>query len=106
MAARLNRRHQDMVREKIRASQIINRLENHALGECDMTPTQVKAAEVLLRKTLPDLSAIDANVSGEFVTRQMTDDELDRAIADAIQQAGIAIPVGGTGEASQDPEAV
>lgn len=32
MAARLNRRHQDMVRDKIRASQIINRLENHVFS--------------------------------------------------------------------------
>ena len=59
MAARLNRRHQEMVRDKIQASQLINRLENHALGELELSQTQIKAIEILLRKTLPDLSAVE-----------------------------------------------
>lgn len=46
-------------REKIQASMLLNRLRDHALGKCDMSPTQVRAAEVLLRKTLPDLSSVD-----------------------------------------------
>jgi len=57
MAARLNARHSEMVREKIRASQLVNRLEDHVLGEVDMSPTQVSAALGLLRKCVPDLSA-------------------------------------------------
>lgn len=56
MAARLRLRHQDEVREKIRASQLVNRLESHVLGEVDMTSTQVTAALGLLRKCVPDLS--------------------------------------------------
>lgn len=59
MAARLNRRHQDMVRDKIQANHLINRLENHALGEIELSQTQIKAIEILLRKTLPDLSAVE-----------------------------------------------
>lgn len=58
MAARLRANHQDDVRKKIQASQLVNRLTNHALGEIEMSPTQVRAAEVLLRKTLPDLSQV------------------------------------------------
>ena len=57
MAARLNQRHSDMVRDKIRASQLVNRLEDHVLGEVEMSSTQVSAALGLLKKCVPDLSA-------------------------------------------------
>lgn len=60
MAARkLRIRHSDEVRAKIQASQLINRLSNHALGETEMSVTQIRAAEILLRKSVPDLSAIE-----------------------------------------------
>lgn len=62
MAARLNRKHQESVREKIRASQIVNRLENHVFGEVDLSATQVSAALGLLKKCVPDLTA--AQLSG------------------------------------------
>lgn len=57
MAARLRLRHQDEVREKIRASQLVNRLEDHAFGETEMTASQVSAALGLLKKCVPDLQA-------------------------------------------------
>ena len=59
MAERLNRRHQEMVREKIRASQLINRLENHVFGDLDLSNTQVTAALGLLKKCVPDLKATE-----------------------------------------------
>ena len=46
-------------RQKIKASQIINRLNGAALGEVDMTASQLRAALGLLAKVLPDLSASD-----------------------------------------------
>lgn len=46
------------MREKIRASQLVNRLQDHAFGKNEMTATQLKAAEVLLRKCVADLSAV------------------------------------------------
>lgn len=58
MAARLRARHQDEIREKIKVSQLINVLTNHALGETEMTSTRLKAIEILLRKSMPDLSQI------------------------------------------------
>lgn len=67
MAARgrpIGRRHQDDVRKKIQASQLINRLNDHVFGMVEMTATQLKAAEVLLKKSLPDLQSID--VTGEL----------------------------------------
>lgn len=60
MAARKNKiRHDESTREKIRASQLINRLTDHALGEVEMSSTQVTAALGLLRKAIPDLSAAE-----------------------------------------------
>ncbi len=50
--------HQDDVRAKIQASQLVNRLQGHVFGEHEMSATQLKAAEILLRKSIPDLSAI------------------------------------------------
>ncbi len=46
-------------REKIRVTQLVNRLQNHALGKLKkLEPSQLRAIEILLRKRLPDLAAI------------------------------------------------
>lgn len=59
MAARINKRHSDEVRARIQTSQLINVLQDHALtGESDLSPTRMKAIEILLRKSIPDLSAV------------------------------------------------
>lgn len=60
MAARLRKTHQDEVRLKIQASQLINVLQKHALGEenSEISQTRLKAIEILLRKSVPDLSAV------------------------------------------------
>ncbi len=65
MAARTVKiRHDEETRAKIQTSQIINRLQNHIDGPGDdMTNTQLKAAEILLRKSLPDLAAV--TISGD-----------------------------------------
>jgi hypothetical protein len=59
MAARLNPAHDERTRAKIQTSQLINRLFSHANGEVEMSSTQVRAAEVLLKKTLPDLQSVE-----------------------------------------------
>ena len=61
MAARLRAKHQDEIRTKIQTSQLINVLQNHALGqdESEMSATRMKAIELLLRKSLPDLSSME-----------------------------------------------
>jgi len=57
--------HPDHVREKIRASQLINRLQNNALGllEPELTMRQIRSIEILLRKCVPDLSHADISVN-------------------------------------------
>src|SRR5262245_26058831 len=63
--------HPDDVREKIRASQLVNRLQNHALGllKPELTISQVRAIEILLRKCVPDLAAaeIKAQITHRYV---------------------------------------
>lgn len=68
MAKRKQLFHPDEVREKIKTSQLCNRLNQHAFGEIELTPTQVRAIEILLKKTIPDLSSIDATLSGEVTS--------------------------------------
>lgn len=57
MAARNRTWTPDIVRQKIRTSMLINRLQNHVAGKLDMSKTQIQAAGILLRKTLPDMVA-------------------------------------------------
>ena len=44
------------VRDRIKTSMIVNRLQDHISGDCDLKPTQVQAANILLAKTIPNLS--------------------------------------------------
>ena len=54
--------HQDDVRKKIQVSQLINVLEKHALStdenEKEMSASKLKAIQILLNKSLPDLSSM------------------------------------------------
>lgn len=51
-------------KEAIRASMIMNRLYQCAIGEIEMTPDQMNAAKIVLAKILPDLNRIDQTLSG------------------------------------------
>jgi hypothetical protein len=60
MAARKQLWHPDDVKQRIQASQLLNRLHDHALSaEPVMTDSQVRAAFGLLSKVVPDLKAIE-----------------------------------------------
>ena len=59
MAARKRKvTHDERTREKIRTSQLLNRLHDHVFKASEVSQTQMKAIEILLRKSLPDLSAV------------------------------------------------
>lgn len=76
MAARLNRRHQDFVRDKIQATQLIKRLTNHALGELELTQTQIRAIEILLNKSVPNLSSVELSGNEDNPVHTVTRVEL------------------------------
>lgn len=60
MAARLRKTHQEDIRTKIKVSQLINVLENHALGITEeLTQSRIKSIEILLNKTLPNLQSTE-----------------------------------------------
>ena len=46
----------DTWKDKIRAGVIMQRLLGHVNGKVDMTSTQVKAADILLKKIVPDVA--------------------------------------------------
>jgi hypothetical protein len=71
MAKRKMLFHPDYVREKIRASQLINRLQKCAFGEISLTVTQLRAIEILLRKCIPDLAAAEtkSDVTHRYVAQ-------------------------------------
>ena len=71
MAARKKLSHDDKTREKIKTTQLINRLQDHVLKETELANTRIKAIEILLRKTLPDLKQLE--VSG--VVASMTHEQ-------------------------------
>ena len=58
MATRINLKHDEATRQKIQTSQLINRLQTFINGECEMGTAQVTAALGLLKKSLPDLAAV------------------------------------------------
>ncbi len=83
-APELNRAHQQDIRTKIKTTQLINRLQAFALGEkapnatadddkqIELDAGRLKAIEILLRKSLPDLSAVThdgTGASGEIIFR-------------------------------------
>lgn len=72
MAARLNRRHSEEVRQKIQASVIIERLHRVASGELEMTQQQLKASEILLDRSVPKLQAIQHSGDSENPLRIVT----------------------------------
>lgn len=60
MAPRKQLWHPDEVKQKIQASQLINRLTSHALSDVPiMDASQVTAAVKLLGKVVPDLKAVE-----------------------------------------------
>ena len=65
MAARTNRiNHDPKTIEKIKASQLINRLTDHILNDYEMKKSQVSAALGLIKKVVPDLAATQHEISG------------------------------------------
>ena len=54
----------DSWKERISAGMIMARLVKHLDGEIDLSPTQVRAADIILRKIVPDLARTE-NTGGD-----------------------------------------
>jgi hypothetical protein len=59
MAARKKRFHDQKTKDLIRASQLLNSLTKFALGKSTMKSAQVRAAEIVIGKSIPDLKSVE-----------------------------------------------
>ena len=64
MAVRKQLWHPEIVRQRIRVSQLLNRLQDQALNGTVLADGQQKAIEILLKKSLPDLQAVEHTHQG------------------------------------------
>ena len=75
MAARKNRGAAEgwdqSVRERIKTSMLLNRLQDHVFGKCELSATQIRAAEITLNKSLPNLTASESKqtIEHRYVAR-------------------------------------
>ena len=53
--------------ESIKTKQIVNRLEKQALGEIEMSSQSIQAANILLKKTLPDLKVSEITAEVQLI---------------------------------------
>lgn len=56
-------------RQKVKATQILKRLQRHVLEDEEMSSSQIQAAALLLRKCLPDLTEHKEEVSTTLTIR-------------------------------------
>lgn len=93
-------RHDVKTREKIQCTQLINRLMDHINGKIELTQSQVRSIEILLKKSLPDLQSIEQIVSGELTVsdaKHISDGELADIIA-RHRSEGAATEANGEGK--------
>lgn len=64
-AAKLNPRHQQLIRDKINAALLVEKLQQCALDGLELTSQQMKAIEILLKKSVPDLQSIEMTGDAE-----------------------------------------
>lgn len=77
----------DSWKDKSRIAALANRLRDHADGKIELSSTQIKAAEILLAKTVPNLSSIE----------QHNIDERDKLSEDQIVSTLQSIILGSPG---------
>lgn len=104
---------QETTRAAIQTTQLVKRLQAYALGQndpnnadpdagpLDLDTGRLKAIEILLRKTLPDLAAV--TLSGEGKDGAIKTEEVGQGAAKlAAILAEIAVRSGTTGSAGSD----
>ena len=96
-------KYHDQARQHIQPIVLIDRLVSHVLGDVDMTPSQVTAALGLIKKVLPDVTAMDISMLHE--TGPETLKRIERVVIDAVamQAATGAIPGESTRVSDTEP---
>jgi len=83
-------RHTEYVRDKIKASQLVNRMYDIAMGNVEANPVQVNAAKALLNKVLPDLKSTE--IKAQLGIHSDPDDLTDEQLAAIATNGGKAAP--------------
>jgi hypothetical protein len=63
--------HSDETRAKIKATQLINRLQAHVFDGLKLEMSQIRAIEILLRKCIPDLTS--TTITGDMTHRYVVE---------------------------------
>lgn len=75
---------QEEVRAKIQATHIVNRLQQHGDGTIELSPTQIKAYEILLNKSLASLQATE--ITEVSKNDKLSEAEILAKIADIVKR--------------------
>ena len=85
-------------RQRVKAGTLLDRLHKHVEGKIELTATQIRAAEILLRKVLPDLQAVvlKTNEDNRSIAELSKAELLALASPDGAGETieGVAQPVG------------
>lgn len=73
-------------KQRIAAGRIMQRLRDNAEGVIEMTPSQIKAAEVYLSKTVPSLSAVEQTNINE--ADSLTPEQLQASLLAMLDDKG------------------
>ena len=86
----LREEHAQAVREKIQVTQLVNTLESFALGKskAKITPGRLKAIELLLDKTLPNLASVRHEVDAKQVVFMIDTNPPNDPAADSVPASG------------------
>ena len=81
-----------MVRQKIQASSLINRLQQAAMGEVELTPVQLGAINSLLDRSVPKLSQIQhvGDEDGGPVKHALTIEFVDASTVSGEAEAAVS----------------
>lgn len=86
----LREEHAVAVRERIQTTQLVERLQKFALGDSrtKISGPQLKAIEMLLDKTVPNLASIRHEVDAKQVTFLIDTNPPDAAETDSVSATG------------------
>ena len=78
-------------RENIKTAHILEKLSNHVFGMVTMEMSQIKSAEILLKKTIPDVMQIQVDVSGGLTVEvlQVASHKVDKRTVRKIRPAPV-----------------
>jgi hypothetical protein len=82
----------DLCREKIKTSQLLNRLQNNALGILELNSVQQRSIEILLRKVLPDLSQVEQTGDVTSFVMRLPEPAVDTATWERTNSVASSLP--------------